>query len=151
MNYGDVIEGVLVSPLRVIDVEGGDVFHGMKLSDFGYRGFGEAYFSSIEFGVIKAWKRHREMTLNLIVPVGAIRFVIFDDRTDSVSKGHFQQVQFSRDNYCRLTVPPMVWMGFQGVSDGLNLLLNIASIEHQPDEMDRKAMNQITFSWEKTL
>ena len=77
-----IIDGIKISPLKKIMVSGGDIFHAMKNSDKGYNGFGEAYFSNIEPKVIKAWKRHKEMTLNLIVPVGTIRFVIYDDRKD---------------------------------------------------------------------
>ena len=67
---------LLLTPLKIIPVPGGDVLHAMKYSDKGFTGFGEAYFSTIEPGIIKAWKRHRKMTLNLIVPFGAIRFTV---------------------------------------------------------------------------
>ena len=83
------------------------------------------YFSIIKPGAIKAWKRHREMTLNLIVPLGAIRFVIYDDRKSSASNGVFQEVILSRKNYCRLTIPPMLWTGFQCVDENKSFLLNI--------------------------
>ena len=68
------IDGVLVSPLNIIDVQGGDVLHGMKCSDSSYFGFGEAYFSTIDSYAIKAWKLHKQMTLNLVVPIGKIKF-----------------------------------------------------------------------------
>ena len=54
------IDGVLLTPLKVIDVPGGDVLHGMKSSDSGYLDFGEAYFSEVEPGAVKAWKRHKK-------------------------------------------------------------------------------------------
>ncbi len=141
------IDGVLLTPLKVINVEGGDVLHGMKCSDSGYLGFGEAYFSTVDTAVVKAWKRHHHMTLNLIVPIGEVRFVIYDDRHDSVSHGQYQEVVLSKGNYCRLTVPPMVWMGFQGIGDSKNMLLNIADIEHRPEEADRKEINAIKYDW----
>ena len=77
--------------------------HAMKKSNVGYSGFGEAYFSQVESGVIKAWKRHHEMTLNLVVPVGAIHFVLYDDRHNSSTCSEFQQVTLSTENYYRLT------------------------------------------------
>ena len=55
----------------------------MKETSAGYAGFGEAYFSQVDKGAIKAWKRHKKMTLNLLVPVGEIKFVLFDDREAS--------------------------------------------------------------------
>lgn len=146
MNTGN-IEGVILTPLEIINVPGGDVLHAMKRSDPGYCGFGEAYFSTIEPGVVKAWKRHREMVLNIVVPVGKIRFVLFDDRNVANSNGCFQVVELSTRNYCRLTVPPMVWFGFVGCGDHSSILLNIASIPHVKEECDRRPVNDIVFDW----
>jgi len=140
-----MIKGVLITKLDVIDTLGGNVMHAMKETSVGYSGFGEAYFSQVDKGAIKAWKRHKEMTLNLIVPVGEIRFVLFDDR--EVSNNKFQEVVISKSNYCRLTVPPMIWMGFQGLSSGGSMLLNIADMEHDPQEVDKRGLEQIEFNW----
>jgi len=142
-----MIDGVVVTPLKIINVLGGDVLHAMKAGDAGFSGFGEAYFSTIETGAIKAWKRHREMTLNLIVPVGKIKFVLFDDR--SFGKEQYQEIVLSKSHYCRLTIPPMIWMGFQGLDSETSMLLNIASIAHVPDESNRKEMGEIKFDWSK--
>ena len=140
-----MIRDVIITHLDVIDTLNGNVMHGMKRTSVGYAGFGEAYFSRIDKGAIKAWKRHREMTLNLIVPLGEIRFVMFDNR--EVSNTQFQEVIISKKNFCRLTVPPMIWMGFQGLSDGGSMLLNIANLSHDPSEVDRKNIDEIEFNW----
>ena len=140
-----MIKDVLITRLNKIETFGGDVMHAIKESSPGYSGFGEAYFSQVYEGAIKAWKRHKNMTLNLVVPVGKIKFVLFDDRDDSNMQ--FQEVIISRDNYCRLTVPPMVWMGFQGISSGESILLNIANIEHDPGEADRLEIDKINYDW----
>ncbi len=142
-----MIDGVIVTPVKIIDVTGGDVLHAMKCKDFGFAGFGEAYFSTVEQGAIKAWKRHKKMTLNLIVPVGKIRFVMFDERNESSTYGIYEKIVLSLENYCRLTVPPMVWLGFQGISKERAMLLNIASIPHDPNEADGKSVEEIEFDW----
>jgi dTDP-4-dehydrorhamnose 3,5-epimerase len=141
------LDGVLLTPLKEIVTPGGNVLHAMRGNDPGYAGFGEAYFSKIVPTVIKPWKRHRQMTLNLVVPVGSIRFVLYDDRPGSFTTERFQEVVISPQNYCRLTVPPMLWMAFQGVGDLGGLLLNIANIPHSPDESDRKLLDDIVFDW----
>ena len=140
-----MIKDIVITHLDVIDTLGGNVLHAMKKSSIGYSGFGEAYFSQVDKGTIKAWKRHKKMTLNLIVPVGEIRFTLFDDR--EVSNTQFQEVVISKNNYCRLTVPPMIWMGFQGLSVGGALLLNIANIEHDANETDRLEIDKINYDW----
>ena len=139
-----MIEGLIQTDLKIIPVEGGDVLHAMKDTDDGYSGFGEAYFSSIESKSIKAWKMHKNMVLNLVVPVGEVKFVFCDKRAGNLE---FQEVILSHENYKRLTVPPEIWFGFQGVSDKTSVLLNIANIKHDPDEVDRINIEQIEYDW----
>ena len=140
-----MIDDVIITPLEIIETFGGNVMHAMKKTDLGYADFGEAYFSEIEKNTVKAWKRHREMTLNLIVPLGTIKFVMFDDRKGP--NNIFQEVIISKENYCHLTVPPMIWVGFKGLSSFKSILLNIASIPHNPEEVDKKEIYKIQFDW----
>jgi dTDP-4-dehydrorhamnose 3,5-epimerase len=142
------INGVNITPLSIIDTKGGDVLHAMKISDHGYSGFGEAYFSTIEPDAIKGWKRHKQMVLNLVVPVGTVRFILFDDRDNQDNVNQFQEVTLSiEDGYSRLTIPPMIWVGFQGLGLQKSLVLNIANIEHSPEEVERKELAEIKFNW----
>jgi len=143
-----MISGVSVTHLKHISNDKGDIYHAMKCSEDSFASFGEAYFSSIHTGVVKGWKKHGQMMLNLVVPVGSIKFVLYDTRNDSDTYQEFFEIIISKDNYCRLTVPPNVWMSFQGVGDDLNLLLNIASIEHDPDESESCELTDIYYNWE---
>ena len=143
----DVIEGVIISPLKIIPNSKGEILHAMKASDLEFKGFGEAYFSVANKGEIKGWKKHLQMTLNLVVPVGNIRFVIYDDREGSQTNGTFFSIKLGKENYQRITVPPNVWMAFQGVGEGMNLLLNIANIEHDPDEAVGKTVDDLKYDW----
>ena len=145
-----IIDGVELHPLKEISVSGGNVLHAMNKFDKGYKGFGEAYFSFIEPDKIKAWKRHKKMTLNLIVPLGSIRFVIFDDRYLSSTANNFYDIKLSRENYFRLTIPPMVWFGFQSLSKDSSMLLNLADIKHSPNEVDKELIENIKFNWDIT-
>jgi len=142
------VEGVILTPLKKIYHAKGDIFHVMKKSGEGFAGFGEAYFSTIKKGEIKGWNRHKRMTLNLIVPWGEVTFVIYDGREKSVTKGNYFEVMLSPYNYQRLTVPPGLWLGFMGNSDSTNLILNIADMEHDPDEIDRLGLDQVDYKWD---
>jgi len=142
-----MISGVQLTPLKIINVLGGDVMHGMKNSDKGFSGFGEAYFSNIQFGKKKGWKLHKQMTLNLIVPIGAIRFILIDERENSKSKGLVQAIDLSKKNYQRLTVPPRIWMAFKGLNRKSNCLLNIGNIPHDPSEVESKKINHFKVDW----
>jgi dTDP-4-dehydrorhamnose 3,5-epimerase len=139
-----MIKDVIVTDLDVINTPGGNVLHAIKRTDDGYNGFGEVYFSQIKFDVIKAWKKHDRMTLNIVVPLGKIRLVMFDGRNALDSR--FQEIVISHDNYCRVTIPPKIWVGFQGMA-AESMLVNIANIEHDPLEVERKNIKQIDFNW----
>ena len=79
MGKIDINDISVTSLARMPSGGGGDVLHGIRKTDFGFIKFGEAYFSILEPNAIKAWKKHLRMTLNLIVPVGKVRFVFIDD------------------------------------------------------------------------
>lgn len=145
-----MIEGVILTPLKIISGDSGDVLHAIKRTESSFCGFGEAYFSTIKKGAVKAWKRHHEMTLNMVVPCGEIKFVLYDERSGSSTYGEIFEVTLSRNNYQRLTVPPMIWVGFKGVEKGLNLLLDVSDIPHDPDEIDRidTYNNHIDYIWD---
>ncbi len=136
MDFLMKIDGCKLTPLRIIPGEKGDVMHALRCTDEGFSAFGEAYFSSVKNGETKGWKRHRRMTLNLVVPVGSIRFRLHDERPGSPSFGQFDEVELSPQHYHRLTVPPGIWLAFEGLGDGLNLLLNIADMPHDPEEVE---------------
>lgn len=144
---GDVIAGVELTPLAIMPAPDGEVLHAIRSDSAGYRGFGEAYFSTVHYRCVKAWKRHRSMTLNIVVPIGEIRFAIHDDRPDSASRDRTAGFILSRDRYTRLTIPPGLWVGFQGLGRELNLLLNVANFPHDPAEADRRPIDAIAFDW----
>jgi dTDP-4-dehydrorhamnose 3,5-epimerase len=131
-----LIEGIVLTPLRIITGESGNVMHALKNHEETFSGFGEAYFSTVEKNAVKGWKRHRQMTLNLVVPAGEIFFVLYDARENSPTRGQVQEVVLSPDHYKRLTVPPGIWMSFKGIRPSPNMLLNIASIPHDPEEAE---------------
>jgi len=141
MNISDI----LVTPLRRIETTGGDVLHGMKQSDPGYAGFGETYFSWVSIGAVKAWKRHTQMTMNVVVPVGKVRFVFRSVNSDDVEE--FRVDEIGEDHYVRLTVPPGIWFGFQGVGSPQSLVMNVASIPHDPTEVERILLSDINYKW----
>lgn len=148
---GHLIDGVITTPLKIISVVGGDVLHAIKSSDTSYLGFGESYFSFIDPLAIKGWKCHKKMTLNLVVPVGKVKFVLFDDRPDSPTKGEFNQFNICLDSYFRLTVPPLVWVAFQGLNATPSVIMNVANIEHASTESVNKDITEITYEWSRCV
>ena len=141
------IPGLLLSAASRIPVEAGDTITFIKEGERGYMGIAEVYGSFIKQGAKKGWRRHNEITLNIVVPVGQIRFVLYDTRIGSAGFGLFEEVVLGAENYQRLTVPPGVWMAFEGLSNGDNLLWNAIDQPHDPAEADTKELSAIKYAW----
>lgn len=133
-----MITGVVITPLRQILDERGKVMQMLKIGDPAFQQFGEIYFSCVYPGAIKGWHIHKEMTLNYAVPHGNIKFVLYDERPTSPTRGEVQEIFMGPDNYCLVTVPPMVWNGFKGIGSEMAIIANCATIPHSPDEIDRR-------------
>lgn len=133
-----MIDGVRVVPLRQIPDERGKVMHMLRNDAEHFAGFGEIYFSCIYPGVVKAWHIHKRMTLNYAVPHGNIKLVLYDDRPESPTKGEVQEIFLGPDNYCLVTIPPMVWNGFKGIGTRMAIVANCSSIPHDPAEILRR-------------
>lgn len=139
------LAAILLTPLSRIATTGGDVMHAMKQGDAGYDGFGEAYFSCVSADSVKAWKRHMRMTMNVVVPVGQVRFVFRSVNAGGVDE--FRVEEIGVDRFVRITVPPGIWFGFQGLGAPHSLVLNIASIPHDPNEVERLALSEVKYVW----
>ena len=133
-----MIEGVQVNHRQIIRDSRGDVMHMLKQTDKMFGQFGEVYFSKVRPGHQKAWRRHREATSQLVVPIGAVHFALFDDRDDSSTFGQRQDVTIGEDDYRLLTIPPLVWYAFSNAGQSLALIASCSSIPHDPNESDRR-------------
>lgn len=143
------IDGVLVTLLRRIPDERGTIYHMLRADAPHFLGFGEIYFSSAYPGAVKAWHRHRRMTLNYAVPVGTILLALYDDRPGSPSRGRLMRLFPGEANYCLVTVPPMIWNGFTAVGNRTALVANCASIPHDEAEIERADPHRgpVPFDW----
>ena len=143
------IEGVKITPLRQICDERGKIMHMLRSDAPVFEKFGEIYFSVVNPGVIKAWHIHKEMTLNYAVVSGLIKFVLYDDRPSSPTRGGLMEIFLGPDNYQLVTVPPMVWNGFKGVAAAPSIVANCATLAHDPAEISRMDPfeNHIPYDW----
>ena len=138
----NLLDQIQVTPLSRISTAGGDVLHVLKSTEDSFQGFGEAYLSWITSGAIKGWKQHIQMTMNLVVPFGSVRFVFHD-----LKKKIFREEMIGEQQYQRLTVPPKIWYGFQGKSLNSSLIINMANLPHSPEEVEHKELDMIQFDW----
>ena len=115
---------------KTIQVENGNVKHGLRSSDNSFKGFGELYFTEVKKNKVKGWKRHTKMTLNLLPVIGDIVLYIKRDLLDTP-----EEVFFGSDDYKLVCIESNVWFAFKGIAD-VNVMANLASIEHDPSEYE---------------
>ena len=145
-----MIDGVVITPLKQFFDERGKVMHMMREDSNIFSSFGEIYFSCTYPGAIKAWHLHKEMTLNYAVIYGSIKCVLFDDRPESKTRGNIDEYFLSPENYCLITVPPLIWNGWKGIGSETSIVANCSTIAHDPKEIRRKSFtdSSIPYDWD---
>ena len=129
------ISGVNFYDLSEIIDDRGSVLHMIRSDSDGFEAFGECYLSEILPDKIKAWKKHKEQTQNISVPIGEIILVIYDGRKESNTFKNMIIANLGRpDNYKRVKIPPGLWYGFKCISKSKALIINCPNIPHDNNE-----------------
>ena len=144
-----MIEDVVITKRKQIVDERGKIMHMLRNDENIFKSFGEIYFSCIFPEKIKAWHLHKKMTLNYVVVTGKIKLVLYDDRKNSNSYGKIQEIILSNENYCLITVPPLIWNGFKSLDNKTSIIANCSDIPHEHDEILRMDYDDkhIPYSW----
>ena len=142
-------EGVQVLPLRRIPDERGTIYHMLRSTDPHFVQFGEIYFATVYRGAIKAWHRHREMTLNYACISGRVKLVIYDDRDGSPTHGALSEIYLGPDNHSLVVIPPELWNGHKGMSDPHAIIANCCTHPHDPSRSMRldPSDGRIPYDW----
>ena len=143
-----MIEGVIITPLKQIKDNRGKIMHMMRNDSPIFKTFGEIYFSTIYPKIIKAWHLHKEATLNYVCVRGKVELALFDDRDKSNTKGKYQKIILSPDDYFLVTIPPLIWNGFKGIYEDESIIANCLNQPHNETEMVRKDPQDKYFIYE---
>ena len=144
-----MINGVIVKNLKQIENEQGKVMHMLRSDDKIFKKFGEIYFSFVKPKVIKAWRKHKKMELNLVCIKGEIKLVLYDERKKSITYKQIQEIILSPKNYFLISVPSNIWYGFQDLSNSESIIANCPTIPHDDKEILRKLPqdSSIPYKW----
>lgn len=144
-----MIDGVKINKKKQIIDERGKIMHMLRVDDKEFIKFGEIYFSYTYPGAIKAWHRHKEMTLTYAAVSGKIKLVLFDDRKNSPSKGKLEEIFLSDEDYFTVTVPPLIWNGFKSIENKSAIVANCTDTPHSENEIERRKYNDpnIPYNW----
>lgn len=146
----EIITGVIKTPLKQFEDHRGKVMHMLRCDAPHFREFGEVYFSWVSPGAIKAWKLHKELIMNFAIPVGAIKLVLYDERSDSPTYGMLNEFDMSDSDYYLLTIPNNIWYGFRSLHNKAAMVVNCATLPHSPPESRTREVNDpsVPYSWE---
>ena len=149
-NNSKIIDGVAIRSLSKIKNDKGNILHIIKSTDSYFSKFGECYISEIYPGKIKAWKKNSLQTQNLTVIEGNAKFVIFDDRKNSITKNQINVFEINRDlNYKLLTIVPNLWYGFSCIGSQKSLIVNCSDYPHNAKNITSLDIKNdlIPFDW----
>ena len=137
------IKNIKIIKLKSFKNNKGDVFRAYRKNDEKIGKFGEVYFSWIKKNAIKGWKLHKKMHMNLVVPVGSVRFVFYYNKK-------FKVITIGEKKYCRIYVPNNIFFAFQNISNKKSLVVNYSNIIHQEDkETSNLSLEKLSYIWKK--
>ena len=141
-----MINGVVITPLKQIRDERGAVFHMLRRDADHFADFGEVYFSVINPGVTKGWRKHTEMISSLCCVQGKAKLVLMSEES-----GEVVEITIGADpeDYKLVTIPPGVWSAFACIGDEPAMIANCASILHRADEAETRALDNppLPYEW----
>jgi len=145
-----MIHDVKITPLKIISDNRGKVMHMLRTDSQVFKKFGEIYFSTIYHQSIKGWHLHKESVLNYVCIKGKVKLVLFDNRKESSTKGVYQELILSPEDYFLVTIPPNIWNGFKGLDKTESIIANCLTLPHDEKEMVRKDSfdKSFNYKWE---
>lgn len=147
-----MIHDIKIRTLAEIKDTRGSVKHFIKSTDDDFVSFGEVYFSTVNFNVVKGWKKNLDVDQNFCCIQGTIKVVIYDDRDYSASSGAIQEIVLnSETTHSRLTIPKDLWYSFKCCSEETSTILNLISVPHQLNRVKTLPIDSslIPFEWKE--
>ena len=122
-----MIKDIIITKLKKIPDERGEIMHMLKSSDPTFSKFGEIYFATAYPGVIKGWHLHKTQEQNYCVVSGMIKLVIYDGRKNSETFGKVQEIFMGDENYVLVKIPPGLTNGWKCIGNNIAILANCAN------------------------
>ncbi|MFH1615452.1 MAG: dTDP-4-dehydrorhamnose 3,5-epimerase family protein [Planctomycetota bacterium] len=148
---GSLINGVAVRSAKVLPDERGRLGEIMRADDPWFEKFGQVYFTTTYPGVVKAWHYHKKQTDHLYIIKGTVKIALFDDRSDSPTKGRVNELYLGEHLPGLLRIPPGVQHGWMCISETEACIINIVSEMYDytnPDELRTHPHdNHIPYDW----
>ena len=148
-----MIDGVKAKNLKINCDERGKLFEVLRSDDDIFTEFGQVYLTTAYPGVVKAWHLHRHQTDNMCLIKGHAKFVLYDPREKSATKGEINEFFPSEENRFLIRIPPGVYHGFKNIGSDEALIMNIPTKLYDynnPDEYRLDPQDKsIPYDWSR--
>jgi dTDP-4-dehydrorhamnose 3,5-epimerase len=131
-----LIDGVVVTPLRVIPDERGRLMEILRRDDSVFMGFGQVYLSTVYPGVVKAWHYHRNQADCFTCVKGMVKVALYDDREGSPTRGLVNEIYVGEHKPCLVVIPKGVHHGWKCVSECEAYVINVPTEPYNRSDPD---------------
>lgn len=109
--------------------------------------FGEVYFTSIYHGIIKGLHGYFTKDLWYVVPIGMVKLVLWDTRSDSPTRNRIMEIFTGEHKYMRVFIPHGVMNAFYGIAP-LSLIGVAATEKFNEERTIRMKWNDPAFPYD---
>ena len=153
MHSRQRIHGSLVRPLTVHPDERGRLFEVLRADDSEFIRFGQVYITTAHPRIIKGWHRHQRQTDFFCLIQGRARFVLYDPRADSPTRGRIDEIECDGDPPQLIVIPALVYHGFKNIGREDCICLNCPTEVYDAQNPDEEQVdpfeNEIPYDWRR--
>ena len=149
-----MIDGVVVKNLKKIVDERGWLMEILRSDWELFEKFGQAYITTANPKVVKAWHMHKKQTDNLACVKGEAKLVLYDGRAGSKTKGEINEFVMGEKNFLLVKIPAGVWHGFEASGEEMAMFVNVPTSLYNHKEPDEYRLlpdtKEIPYNWKLT-
>lgn len=134
------IEGARIIPLKMVVNARGHLMEVQRADDDCHPGFGQAYVTCTQPGVVKAWYRHREQFDQIALIKGELTLALYDTREGSATLHNLVEVAITQERPMLVQIPPGVWHGFKAAGREPAYLLHLNSVAYKFEQTDEEQL-----------
>ena len=138
MSHFGHIEGVKIKKLIRHPDDRGFFQEILRDDDELLRRFGQASLSMSYPGVIKAFHYHERQDDLWFFPVGSAQVVLYDQRSNSATRGITQVLYPGHDNPLLIVIPVGVLHGYRVLGQTPLMIVYFTTESYRPDQPDEK-------------
>ena len=146
-----MIEGVETRALKVNADERGWLIEVLRSDWDLFEKFGQVYITTSYPKVVKAWHMHKLQTDHMTCISGKVKFVLFDGRDGSKTKGEIMEIEMDGKTPVLIKIPPGVWHGFKNIGDELVIVINTPTELYNYEKPDEYRLppdtKEIPYEW----